>query len=317
MDISSKIFVAGHTGMVGSAIVRQLKKNGFSNLIIKSHAELDLINQKEVSKLFESEKPNYVINAAAKVGGIQANNTNRGQFIYENMMIQNNIIHSAHENKVKKLLFLGSSCIYPKLAPQPMKEEFLLTSELEQTNEPYAIAKIAGIKMCENYYRQYGDNFISVMPTNLYGENDNFDLQTAHVLPALLRKFHEAKMNNSEFVEVWGSGKPKREFLYVEDVADACVFLLENVNAADLYDEMKISHINIGCGEDLTISELVEIIASIVGFEGKIKYDSTKPDGTPRKLLDVSRLKSLGWEPSISLEEGIKLAYDWYLKNIT
>ena len=303
--------------MVGSAIVRQLKKNGFSNLIIKSHAELDLINQKEVSKLFESEKPNYVINAAAKVGGIQANNTNRGQFIYENMMIQNNIIHSAHENKVKKLLFLGSSCIYPKLAPQPMKEEFLLTSELEQTNEPYAIAKIAGIKMCENYYRQYGDNFISVMPTNLYGVNDNFNLETSHVLPALIRKFHEAKMNNSEFVEVWGSGKPKREFLYVEDVADACVFLLENVNAADLYDEMKISHINIGCGEDLTISELVEIIASIVGFEGKIKYDSTKPDGTPRKLLDVSRLKSLGWEPSISLEEGIKLAYDWYLKNIT
>ena len=317
MDISSKFFVAGHTGMVGSAIVRQLKKNGFSNLIIKSHAELDLINQKEVSKLFESEKPNYVINAAAKVGGIQANNTNRGQFIYENMMIQNNIIHSAHENKVKKLLFLGSSCIYPKLAPQPMKEEFLLTSELEQTNEPYAIAKIAGIKMCENYYRQYGDNFISVMPTNLYGVNDNFNLETSHVLPALIRKFHEAKMNNSEFVEVWGSGKPKREFLYVEDVADACVFLLENVNAADLYDEMKISHINIGCGEDLTISELVEIIASIVGFEGKIKYDSTKPDGTPRKLLDVSRLKSLGWEPSISLEEGIKLAYDWYLKNIT
>jgi len=317
VDISSKIFVAGHTGMVGSAIVRQLKKNGFSNLIIKSHVELDLINQKEVSKLFESEKPNYVINAAAKVGGIQANNTNRGQFIYENMMIQNNIIHSAHENKVKKLLFLGSSCIYPKLAPQPMKEEFLLTSELEQTNEPYAIAKIAGIKMCENYYRQYGDNFISVMPTNLYGVNDNFNLETSHVLPALIRKFHEAKMNNSEFVEVWGSGKPKREFLYVEDVADACVFLLENVNAADLYDEMKISHINIGCGEDLTISELVEIIASIVGFEGKIKYDSTKPDGTPRKLLDVSRLKSLGWEPSISLEEGIKLAYDWYLKNIT
>ena len=317
MDISSKFFVAGHTGMVGSAIVRQLKKNGFSNLIIKSHVELDLINQKEVSKLFESEKPNYVINAAAKVGGIQANNTNRGQFIYENMMIQNNIIHSAHENKVKKLLFLGSSCIYPKLAPQPMKEEFLLTSELEQTNEPYAIAKIAGIKMCENYYRQYGDNFISVMPTNLYGVNDNFNLETSHVLPALIRKFHEAKMNNSEFVEVWGSGKPKREFLYVEDVADACVFLLENVNAADLYDEMKISHINIGCGEDLTISELVEIIASIVGFEGKIKYDSTKPDGTPRKLLDVSRLKSLGWEPSISLEEGIKLAYDWYLKNIT
>ena len=317
MDISSKFFVAGHTGMVGSAIVRQLKKNGFSNLIIKSHVELDLINQKEVSKLFESEKPNYVINAAAKVGGIQANNTYRGQFIYENMMIQNNIIHSAHENKVKKLLFLGSSCIYPKLAPQPMKEEFLLTSELEQTNEPYAIAKIAGIKMCENYYRQYGDNFISVMPTNLYGVNDNFNLETSHVLPALIRKFHEAKMNNSEFVEVWGSGKPKREFLYVEDVADACVFLLENVNAADLYDEMKISHINIGCGEDLTISELVEIIASIVGFEGKIKYDSTKPDGTPRKLLDVSRLKSLGWEPSISLEEGIKLAYDWYLKNIT
>ena len=316
MDISSKIFVAGHTGMVGSAIVRQLKKNGFSNLIIKSHAELDLINQKEVSKLFESEKPNYVINAAAKVGGIQANNTYRGQFIYENMMIQNNIIHSAHENKVKKLLFLGSSCIYPKLAPQPMKEEFLLTSELEQTNEPYAIAKIAGIKMCENYYRQYGDNFISVMPTNLYGENDNFDLQTSHVLPALMRKFHEAKIKKADFVELWGSGNPKREFLYVDDIADACVFLLENLDASRMYDEMNISHINIGCGSDLSISDLANLVAEIVGYGGKIKYDSSKPDGTPQKLLDITRLKGLGWSPSVSLEDGIKRTYDWYLKNV-
>ena len=302
--------------MVGSAIVRRLKSKGYVNLVFTSFPEYDLTKQQVVIDFFNQEKPDYVINAAAKVGGIHANNIYRGQFIYENMMIQNNMIHSAHESKVKKLLFLGSSCIYPKLAPQPMKEEYLLTGELEQTNEPYAIAKISGIKMCENYYHQFGDNFISVMPTNLYGENDNFNLETSHVLPALIRKFHEAKTNNSEFVEVWGSGKPKREFLYVDDVADACVFLLENVDAAKLYDVMNISHINIGCGKDLTISELVEIIASIVGFGGKIKYDSSKPDGTPRKLLDVSRLKSLGWEPSISLEEGIKLAYGWYVKNI-
>lgn len=302
--------------MVGSAIVRSLKTKGYNNLIFTTYPEFDLTNQQVVTDLFKKEKPEYVINAAAKVGGIHANNTYRGQFIYENMMIQNNVIHSAHETGVKKLLFLGSSCIYPKLASQPMKEEYLLTGELEQTNEPYAIAKISGVKMCENYFKQYDDNFISAMPTNLYGPNDNFDLQTSHVLPALIRKFHEAKENKADFVEVWGSGKPKREFLYVDDVADACVFLLENVNAQQLYDDMKISHINIGCGVDLTIAELSNKIAKIVEYNGKIKFDTSQPDGTPQKLLDVSRLKNLGWQPSISLEEGIKLAYGWYLKNV-
>ena len=368
----SKIYIAGHTGMVGSAIVRRLKTKGYKNLVFTPFPEYDLTNQQVVFDYFKKEQPDYVINAAAKVGGILANNIYRGQFIYENMMIQNNVIHSAHESKVKKLLFLGSSCIYPKYALQPMKEEYLLTGKLEQTNEPYAIAKISGITMCENYYRQYGDNFISVMPTNLYGENDNFDLKTSHVLPALIRKIHLGKcleennwdniksdlnknpidgINGSNTqdeilqilnkhgisiktedptsnlrhltsnlrslvsISLWGSGKPKREFLYVDDVANACVFLLENVDAAMLYDEMKISHINIGCGEDMTIAELSEIIARIVGYNGKIKYDASKPDGTPRKLLDISRLKGLGWKPSISLEEGIKLAYDWYKKN--
>ena len=302
--------------MVGSAIVRSLKTKGYNNLIFTTYPEFDLTNQQVVTDLFKKEKPEYVINAAAKVGGIHANNTYRGQFIYENMMIQNNVIHSAHETGVKKLLFLGSSCIYPKLASQPMKEEYLLTGELEQTNEPYAIAKISGVKMCENYFKQYDDNFISAMPTNLYGSNDNFDLQTSHVLPALIRKFHEAKENKDDFVEVWGSGKPKREFLYVDDVADACVFLLQNVDAQQLYDDMKISHINIGCGVDLTIAELSNKIAKIVEYNGKIKFDTSQPDGTPQKLLDVSRLKNLGWQPSISLEEGIKLAYGWYLKNV-
>ena len=302
--------------MVGSAIVRSLKTKGYNNLIFTTYPEFDLTNQQVVTDLFKKEKPEYVINAAAKVGGIHANNTYRGQFIYENMMIQNNVIHSAHETGVKKLLFLGSSCIYPKLASQPMKEEYLLTGELEQTNEPYAIAKISGVKMCENYFKQYDDNFISAMPTNLYGPNDNFDLQTSHVLPALIRKFHEAKENKADFVEVWGSGKPKREFLYVDDVADACVFLLENVNAQQLYDDMKISHINIGCGVDLTIEELSNKIAKIVEYNGIIEFDTSQPDGTPQKLLDVSRLKNLGWQPSISLEEGIKLAYGWYLKNV-
>lgn len=316
MDINSKIYVAGHTGMVGSAIVRSLKTKGYNNLIFTTYPEFDLTNQQVVTDLFKKEKPEYVINAAAKVGGIHANNTYRGQFIYENMMIQNNVIHSAHETGVKKLLFLGSSCIYPKLASQPMKEEYLLTGELEQTNEPYAIAKISGVKMCENYFKQYDDNFISAMPTNLYGPNDNFDLQTSHVLPALIRKFHEAKENKADFVEVWGSGKPKREFLYVDDVADACVFLLQNVDAQQLYDDMKISHINIGCGVDLTIAELSNKIAKIVEYNGKIEFDTSQPDGTPQKLLDVSRLKNLGWQPSISLEEGIKLAYGWYLKNV-
>jgi GDP-L-fucose synthase len=316
MEKNSKIYIAGHNGMVGSAIERNLKSKGYNNLVFTPSSEYNLIIQQVVLDFFAKEKPNYVIDAAAKVGGILANNTYRAQFIYENMMIQNNIIHAAHEYKVRKLLFLGSSCIYPKLAPQPMKEEHLLTGELENTNEPYAIAKITGIKMCENYFRQYGDNFISVMPTNLYGPNDNFDLKSSHVLPALIRKFHEAKVNDSEFVEVWGTGKPKREFLYVDDLADACVYLLENVDAEQLYDKMKISHINVGCGKDLSITELVDMIANIVDFKGAIRYDSSKPDGTPRKLLDITRLKNLGWEPTHTLQEGIRKSYEGYKNKI-
>ena len=316
MKKNSKIYIAGHNGMVGSAIIRNLKSKGYDNLVFIPSQKYNLINQQIVNDFFQKEQPDYVINAAAKVGGILANNTYRAQFIYENLMIQNNLIHSAHEHRVKKLLFLGSSCIYPKLAPQPMKEECLLSGELEYTNEPYAIAKIAGIKMCENYFRQYGDNFISVMPTNLYGPNDNFDLQSSHVLPALIRKFHEAKINGSKFVEVWGSGKPKREFLYVDDLADACVYLLGNLDAETLYSKLKISHINIGYGEDLSISELAGIIAGIVGYKGKIRYDSSKPDGTPQKLLDISRLKNLGWAPTVTLHEGIMKSYEWYLKQV-
>jgi len=315
MKENSKIYIAGHNGMVGSAIIRNLKSKGYDNLVFIPSQTYNLINQQIVNDFFEREQPNYVINAAAKVGGILANNTYRAQFIYENMMMQNNLIHAAHEHKVKKLLFLGSSCIYPKYAPQPMKEEYLLTGELETTNEPYAIAKISGIKMCENYYRQYGDNFISVMPTNLYGPNDNFDLQSSHVLPALIRKFHDAMENNIEFVEVWGTGKPKREFLYVDDLADACVYLLENVDAKTLYDKMEVSHINIGCGEDLSIAELADMIAKVIDFKGEIRYDSTNLDGTPRKLLDISRLIDLGWEPTVTLKEGIEKSYEWYLEH--
>ena len=266
MKKNRKIYVAGHTGMVGSAIVRNLESKGYDNLVFTPSLEYNLTNQQKVIDFFSKEHPDYVIDSAAKVGGILANNTYRAQFIYENMMIQNNLIHAAHEHKVKKLLFLGSSCIYPKFTPQPMKEEYLLTGELESTNEPYAIAKISGIKMCENYFRQYSDNFISVMPTNLYGPNDNFDLTSSHVLPALVRKFHEAKEGKKDFVEIWGTGKPKREFLYVDDLADACVYILEKLNADELYNEMKISHINIGYGEDLSIAELAETISSIVGF---------------------------------------------------
>lgn len=316
MEKNDKIYIAGHSGMVGSSIVRRLEKDGFKNLVLRTHKELDLINQNEVSQFFNEEKPEIVLLAAAKVGGIQANNMYRGQFLYENIIIQSNIIHAAHINNVNKLMFLGSSCIYPRNAPQPIKEEYLLSGELEPTNEPYAIAKISGIKMCENYYKQYGDNFISVMPTNLYGSNDNFDLQTSHVLPALICKFHEAKENKADFVEVWGSGRSRREFLYVDDVVDACVFLLENMDANTLYDDLKISHINIGCGEDLTISELSIKISNIVEYNGKIKFDTSQPDGTPQKLLDVTRLKVLGWAPSISLDEGIRLTYKWYLQNI-
>jgi len=315
MEKNSKIYIAGHAGMVGSAIVRNLQSKGYGNLVFTPSPEYNLINQQQVIDFFSKEHPDYVIDAAAKVGGILANNTYRGQFIYENMMIQNNMIHAAHEHKVEKLLFLGSSCIYPKFAPQPMKEEYLLTGELESTNEPYAISKISGIKMCENYYRQYSDNFISVMPTNLYGQNDNFDLQSSHVLPALIHKFHEAKVNDSEFVEIWGTGKPKREFLYVDDLADACVYLLENLDAETLYDKMEVSHINIGCGEDLSIAKLADIIAKVIDFKGEIRYDSTKPDGTPRKLLDTTRLKNLGWIPVVSLQEGIRKSYAWYLEH--
>ena len=315
MEKNSKIYIAGHNGMVGSAIVRSLKSKGYDNLVFIPSQKYNLINQQIVNDFFEREKLDYVIDAAAKVGGILANNTYRAQFIYENMMIQNNLIHAAHEHKVKKLLFLGSSCIYPKLAPQPMKEEYLLSGELEYTNEPYAIAKIAGIKMCENYFRQYGDNFISVMPTNLYGPNDNFDLQSSHVLPALIRKFHEAKIENSDVVEVWGSGKSKREFLYVEDLAEACVYILENINAETLNDRMGISHLNIGCGEDISISDLACIIGDIIDYKGEIKYDTSKPDGTPKKLLEISRLRDLGWESTITLHEGIRRSYNWYLEN--
>ena len=309
-----KIYIAGHKGMVGSAVMRNLQQRGYTNILTRSFSELDLMRQAKVEEFFKSEKPDVVVIAAAKVGGILANNTYRAEFIYDNLMIESNIINSAYENGTEKLVFLGSSCIYPKLAPQPLKEEYLLSDYLEFTNEPYAIAKIAGIKLCENYYRQYGADFFSAMPTNLYGPYDNFDLQTSHVLPALIRKFHEAKTNNKDEVTVWGSGKPKREFLYVEDLAEAITFLIENINAKDLY-EKGISQINIGTGEDLTIGELASIISDTVGFNGKTVYDSLKPDGTPRKLMDVSRIHSLGWKHKTSLEEGIKKTYEWYLEN--
>lgn len=317
---NSKIYIAGHNGMVGSAILRKYRQEGYENIIAKSSSELDLKNQNQVSDFFKDAKPEYVIIAAAKVGGILANNTYRAEFIYDNLMIEANVIHAAYENNVNKLLFLGSSCIYPKLAPQPLKEEYLLSGYLENTNEPYAIAKIAGIKLCENYYKQYGANFFSVMPTNLYGTNDNFDLKTSHVLPALIRKIHEAKTLQStnpsinQSVVVWGTGKPKREFLYVEDLADAIFFLMNKIDAKDIYNS-GISHINIGTGEDLSISELAEVIKNAVGYDGKINYDNSKPDGTPRKLLDVSRLHDLGWKHKTGLEEGIKKAYEWYVEN--
>jgi GDP-L-fucose synthase len=316
MKKNSKIYIAGHRGLVGSAIVKSLKLQGYTNLIFRTHNELDLINQKDVSLFFEKEKPEYVILAAAKVGGIVANNTYRANFIYENLQIQNNIIHQSYIHNVKKLLFLGSTCIYPKNAPQPMKEDALLTSSLEYTNEPYAIAKIAGIKMCESYNIQYKTNFISVMPTNLYGINDNFDLETSHVLPALIRKMHEAKENNEEEVEIWGSGKPRREFLYSEDMADACIFLLENYDFYENYSDMKEiknTHINIGTGVDISIKELAETIKKIVGYRGKLYFDQSKPDGTAVKLTNPSKLHSLGWKHSVELEEGIERVYKWYL----
>ena len=310
---NKKIYLAGHNGMVGSAINKQLTKNGYYNLLVRPSSELDLTRQENVEKFFLNEKPEIVIMAAAKVGGILANNTYRAEYIYDNLMIETNIINSAYKSGVEKLIFLGSSCIYLKLAPQPLKEEYLLSDYLEYTNEPYAVAKIAGIKLCENYYQQYGCNFFSAMPTNLYGPNDNFDLETSHVLPALIRKFHEAKLSNKSDVILWGTGEPKREFLYVDDLAEAILFLLENVNAKDLYDN-GISQINVGTGEDLTIDELAKKISNIVDYKGKIVYDSSKPDGTPRKLMDVSRLHKLGWKHNTSLEDGIKLAYEYFKK---
>lgn len=302
MKFTSKIYIAGHRGMVGSAIMRNLVSKGYTNIVTKTSAELDLRNTQQVADFFSNEKPEYVFLAAAKVGGIQANNTYRADFIYENLMIQNNVIHHAYLNSVKKLMFLGSSCIYPKLAPQPLKEEYLLTGLLEDTNEPYAIAKITGIKMCESYKRQYGCNFISVMPTNMYGPNDSYNLNNSHVLPALIRKFHDAKENNEPFVEMWGTGTPMREFLHADDLGDACVFLMNT------YDGEKF--VNIGSGTDLTIKDLALLIKDIVGYKGEIKHDLSKPDGTPRKLMDVSYLHSLGWKHKIELPEGVKKVYE-------
>lgn len=307
MNLDAKIYVAGHRGLVGSAIVRNLEAKGYKNIIFRTHKELDLTNQEAVRTFFEEENPEYVFLAAAKVGGIHANNTYPADFIYDNLMIQNNVIKAAHDFKVKKLLFLGSTCIYPKMAPQPIKEEYLLTGSLEETNEAYAVAKIAGLEMCKFFKRQYGDNFISCMPTNLYGPNDNFDLKNSHVLPALIRKFHEAKVNNSEAVEVWGTGTPLREFLYVDDMADACVFLMEN------YDGEQ--HVNIGTGEEVSIRELAETVKEVVGFDGELVFNTDMPDGTPRKLTTVDKLHGLGWKHKISLDKGIKLAYNWFLEN--
>ncbi len=309
MQKDSKIFIAGHRGLVGSAIVRRLQKDGFTNLILKTREQLDLLNQHVVEVFFEKEKPAYVFLAAAKVGGILANKTRKADFIYENLQIQNNIIFNSWKFGVKKLLFLGSSCIYPKLCPQPIKEEYLLTGPLEETNDAYAIAKIAGIKMCQSFNEQYGTNFISAMPTNLYGPGDNFDLETSHVLPAMVRKFHEAKIDDAPNVVLWGTGSPKREFLYVDDLADALIFLMENYNDSDI--------VNIGTGEDLSIKNLAEIIQTAVGFTGEIVWDVDKPDGTPRKWLDVTKLHSLGWTHSIKLKEGIQKTYDWYLSSIS
>lgn len=306
MNKSDKIYIAGHRGMVGSAIVRKLKAEGFTNLLLHTSAELDLRNQLAVDEFFAHEKPDYVFLAAAKVGGIQANNVYRADFIYENLMIQNNVIHASYVQGVKKLMFLGSSCIYPKLAPQPLKEEYLLTGLLEPTNEPYAIAKIAGIKMCDAYRAQYGCNFISVMPTNLYGPNDNYDLNNSHVLPALIRKFHEAKLKNEPAVVMWGTGNPRREFLHADDLADACYFLMQQYNEEGL--------VNVGVGEDITIKELALLIKDIVGYQGEIRHDLSKPDGTPRKLMDVTKLNKMGWKAKIGLEEGIRKVYKDFVK---
>jgi Nucleoside-diphosphate-sugar epimerases len=308
MNKSDKIYVAGHRGLVGSAIVRSLNENGYTNVIGRTHKELNLTNQQEVTDFFEAQQPDVVILAAAKVGGINANNTTPAEFAYENMQIQCNVIKCCHDYQVKKLLFLGSTCIYPKMAPQPIPEDALLTGPLEETNEAYAIAKIAGLEMCKFYKRQYGDNFISCMPTNLYGPYDNYDLQESHVMPAMIRKFHDAMVNGDPSVELWGTGTPLREFLYVDDMADACVFLLEN------YDGEQ--HVNIGTGKEVTIKELAETVKRVVGYQGEIVWNSAMPDGTPRKLTDVTKLHNLGWTHKIELEEGVQLAYGWFKENV-
>ncbi|MBB3842405.1 GDP-L-fucose synthase [Runella defluvii] len=308
MEKNAKIYVAGHRGMVGSALVRRLESEGYQNIIVRTSRELDLRNQQAVADFFAAEKPAYVFLAAAKVGGIMANNIYRADFLYENLQIQNNVIHSAHVEGVEKLMFLGSSCIYPKLAPQPLQEDSLLTGPLEYTNEPYAIAKIAGIKMCESYRKQYGRNYISVMPTNLYGPNDNYDLNNSHVLPAMIRKFHEAKVENKPFVELWGTGSPLREFLHADDLADACVYLMKN------YDGEQF--VNIGVGEDITIKNLAELIKATVGYEGELRWNTDKPDGTPRKLMDVSKLHSMGWKHRYGLEEGVRITYQDFLQKL-
>ncbi|MBC8257476.1 MAG: GDP-L-fucose synthase [SAR324 cluster bacterium] len=304
MKKKSHIYVAGHRGLVGSAILRALKQHGFENLIVRTHAELELLDTVQVQKFFEETKPEYVFLAAAKVGGIHANNTYPADFLRENLVVQTNVIHESWKHGVEKLIFLGSSCIYPKLCPQPIKEEYLLSGELEKTNEAYALAKIAGIKTCQSYNQQYGTNFVSAMPTNLYGINDNFHPENSHVLPALLRKFHQAKLVNAESVNIWGSGRPRREFLHSDDLAAAVLFLMENYNESEI--------VNIGCGQDQTIKELAETIQEVVGFSGRLAFDSTRPDGTPQKILDISKIKSLGWQPAISLKEGLKQVYRWY-----
>ena len=308
MNKTDKIYVAGHRGLVGSAIVRNLQSKGYNNIVGRTHKELELTDQQAVRAFFEEERPDVVVLAAAKVGGINANNTTPAEFIYDNMQVQCNVIHCCHQYGVKKLLFLGSTCIYPKMAPQPIPEDALLTGPLETTNEAYAVAKIAGMEMCKFYKRQYGDDFISCMPTNLYGPHDNYDLKGSHVLPAMIRKFHEAKLGNAPSVELWGTGTPLREFLYVDDMADACVFLLEN------YDGEQ--HVNIGTGKEVTIKELAEMVKETVGFEGEIIWNDSMPDGTPRKLTDVTKLHSLGWRHKVELEEGIKMAYDWFKENV-
>jgi len=307
MEKGAKIYVAGHRGLVGSSIVRGLQNKGFQNLILKDREELDLLDQQSVRQFFEREKPEYVFLAAAKVGGILANKTKKADFIYENLQIETNVIYSAWKSGVKKLLFLGSSCIYPKLCPQPIKEEYLLTGPLEETNDAYAIAKIAGIKMCQSFNEQYGTNFISAMPTNLYGPKDNFDLENSHVLPAMIRKFHDAKLSGALEVTLWGTGAPKREFLHVDDLADALVFLMENYSKTEI--------INIGTGEDISIKELAEMVRKVAGYEGKIRWDTNKPDGTPRKLLDVGKLHALGWVPKVSFANGVRMTYDWFVNN--